>query len=112
MFLFYSVSNLVDLIIASTANKICSCFSLGKDKMSLKRFNISGFLKRFASSFSPNKYPTEVFKSFAIFLAVSILGIARSSRAMRGWFILQKIKGYKPFVSEVSTSINISNESF
>jgi hypothetical protein len=38
--------------------------------------------------------------------------IARRSRAMRGWFILQKIKGYKPFVSEVSTSINISNESF
>jgi hypothetical protein len=27
VFLFYSVSSLVDLIIASTANKICSCFS-------------------------------------------------------------------------------------
>jgi len=38
--------------------------------------------------------------------------IARRSKAIRGWFILQRVKGYKPFISEVTTSINISNESF
>lgn len=38
--------------------------------------------------------------------------LARNSRAMRGWFILQRVKGIKPFVSEVTTTINISNESF
>jgi len=38
--------------------------------------------------------------------------IARNSHAMRGWFILQRIKGFKPFISEVSTTINLSNENF
>lgn len=38
--------------------------------------------------------------------------IARNSYGMRGWFILQRIKGYKPFISEVSTSLNLLNEKF
>jgi hypothetical protein len=38
--------------------------------------------------------------------------IARNSPAMRGWFILQRVKGFKPFISEVSTNLNLSNENF
>ncbi len=38
--------------------------------------------------------------------------IARNSPAMRGWFILQRVKGFKPLISEVSTTINLSNVNF
>lgn len=38
--------------------------------------------------------------------------ISRNSFGMRSWFILQRVKGYKPFVNEISTTFNLSDESF